>query len=394
MVESVAHGDDWVEGYDDDDDSGDCQIDEYDLTATPNDFNVKTIFDYIEAGVIKIPSLQRNYVWEINRASKLIESLILGLPVPPIFLYEAARNEFLIIDGQQRLFSIFYFIKQRFPKPDKRVKLRRLVVRHGKVPDEVLHDDNYFTDFKLKLPGNVPEQINKFNRLQYDTLDSYKLQFELRPLRNVIVKQNAPKNDDSSIYEIFNRLNSGGVNLSRAEIRVTLYPSAFYNMLYQVNELPEWKRLLCQPEPSLRGEDVEILLRGFAFLIEGDNYTSPLDKFLNQFAKQCQSYDKERSDYLKGIFTTFLGASVKLPEEAFFNKSNRFNTALFEAVFRAVCWERFQNNQFVDGIISYEKIKKLKNDEAFLLTLQKGGTMSKANVTTRLQRATEIVGAL
>jgi uncharacterized protein with ParB-like and HNH nuclease domain len=55
-------------------------------------------------------------VWDLGRASKLIESLLLGLPVPQIFLYEAARNEFLVIDGQQRLMSIYYFIKQRFPK--------------------------------------------------------------------------------------------------------------------------------------------------------------------------------------------------------------------------------------------------------------------------------------
>ena len=74
---------------------------EYDLTATPNDFNVLTIHSFIESGAVKIPAFQRNDVWDIKRASKLIESLILGLPVPQILPYEEARNSFLVIDGQQ-----------------------------------------------------------------------------------------------------------------------------------------------------------------------------------------------------------------------------------------------------------------------------------------------------
>src|SRR5260370_27909647 len=81
-------------------DDDDFQIDEYDLTATPNDFNVLTIFNFIQSGAVKIPGFQRNYVWDIKRASKLVESLILGLPVPQLFLYEESRNKFLVIDCQ------------------------------------------------------------------------------------------------------------------------------------------------------------------------------------------------------------------------------------------------------------------------------------------------------
>jgi uncharacterized protein with ParB-like and HNH nuclease domain len=116
----------WLEDYADPDSSqdDDFQIDEYDLTSTPNDFNVLTIVSFIKSGAVKIPGFQRNYVWDINRASKLIESLILGLPVPQIFLYEEARNKFLVIDGQQRLMSIYYFVSQRFPLKEKRGELR------------------------------------------------------------------------------------------------------------------------------------------------------------------------------------------------------------------------------------------------------------------------------
>src|SRR5215213_8856197 len=101
-------------------------IKEYDITASPNDFNLLTLFSFIDAGAVKIPGFQRNYVWDIKRASRLIESLLIGLPIPQIFLYEDKRNSFLVIDGQQRLMSIYYFIKKKFPRESKRVELRRI----------------------------------------------------------------------------------------------------------------------------------------------------------------------------------------------------------------------------------------------------------------------------
>lgn len=219
----------------------DFQIDEYDLTATPNDFNVLTIFNFIERGAVKIPGFQRNFIWDIVRASKLIESLILGLPVPQIFLYEESRNNFLVIDGQQRLMSIYYFMKQRFPRKEKRVELRSVFDKHGRIPDEVLFKDDYFTTFNLSLPERLPDRPNKFKGLNYATLGDHKTQFELRPIRNVIIKQNVPKDDDSSVYEIFNRLNTGGINLKPQEIRASLHHSHFYDMLFEINMLPGLK---------------------------------------------------------------------------------------------------------------------------------------------------------
>jgi hypothetical protein len=121
MNDMSTSANDWFEDYaDNEEGEGDGQIEEYDLTATPNDFNVLTINNFIESGAVKIPGFQRNYVWDRVRASKLIESLILGLPIPQVFLYERSRNEFLVIGGQQRLMSLYYFIKQRFPRNEIR----------------------------------------------------------------------------------------------------------------------------------------------------------------------------------------------------------------------------------------------------------------------------------
>jgi uncharacterized protein with ParB-like and HNH nuclease domain len=188
-------------------------INEYEITTSPNDFNIKTMYDFIKSGAINIPGFQRNYVWDIKRASKLIESIIIGLPIPQIFLYQESRNKFLVIDGQQRLMSLYYFIEQRFPKDEKRTILRRIFEEYGKIPDEILGNDNYFTKFNLQLPSTLPNQPNKLNGISYATLDEYKIAFDLRTIRNIIIKQNFPEEDDSCIYEIFNRLNSGGINL-------------------------------------------------------------------------------------------------------------------------------------------------------------------------------------
>jgi uncharacterized protein with ParB-like and HNH nuclease domain len=185
----------WFDDYAEDEDE--IQIDEYDITATPNDFNVSTLFNFIESGAVRIPGFQRNFVWDQVRSSKLIESLILGIPVPQLFLYEQSRNRFLVIDGQQRLMSLYYFIKRRFPRKEKRVELRAIFDKDGTIPDAVLHDDAFFDDFKLKLSNKLPNQKNKFHGLNYSTLGDYKTQFDLRPIRNIVVKQNGPADDDS-----------------------------------------------------------------------------------------------------------------------------------------------------------------------------------------------------
>src|SRR5712664_2274345 len=153
----------WFDDYAEEADE--IQVEEYDITAAPNDFNILTIFSFLESGAVRIPGFQRNYVWDIGRASKLIESLILGLPVPQVFLYEVERNKFLVIDGQQRLMSIYYFIKQRFPRKDKRSDLRAIFDQHGNIPDNVMHDDTFFDNFRLKLAEALPNHPNRFKGL-------------------------------------------------------------------------------------------------------------------------------------------------------------------------------------------------------------------------------------
>lgn len=365
-------------------------IGEYEIITTPNDFNIKTLFDFIDSGVITIPEFQRNYVWDIKRASKLIESIIIGLPVPQIFLYEEGRNKFLVIDGQQRLLSIYYFIKQRFPRKDKRTELRRIFDLQGRMPPETLHDDKYFTNFNLVLPGKLPNQQNKFNGLNYSTLDEYRTTFDLRTLRNVVIRLVHPKNDNSAIFEIFHRLNTGGVNLSAQEIRMSLYHSDFYVMLSRINTRPEWRRLIGLAEPDLYMKDLEFLLRGFSMLIKGESYKPSMAKFLNGFSMDARSFTQQQVSYLESLFDSFLKSCTDLSSNSFESAGGRFGITVFESIFVAVCHEPYAEGQLVGGNIDPDSVKQLKRDLAFLDAAQQG-TSSKINVSKRLERAQAII---
>jgi len=368
---------------------------EYDITASPNDFNIKTIYSFIDAGVVKIPGFQRHYVWDIKRASKLIESLIIGLPIPQLFLYEEGKNKFMVIDGQQRLMSIYYFIKRRFPRKEARAELRQVFNETGTISDAILYDNKYFTEFNLDLPNNLPQVKNKLHGLNYATLGEHQFQFDLRPLRNIIIKQNDPDND-SAIYEIFNRLNTGGVNLAPQEIRASLFHSKFYEMLFKINMLPEWRKLIKMPQHDLHMKDIETILRSFAMLISGDKYSPSLAMFLNDFAKKCRKFDEIAIEYLHQLFVSFIKAASKLPDGVFISqRTSKFSTLLFEATFTAALANCKKNNILPNNepTLNIEEIKQLEMDETFQKASLEGTTKS-TNVSFRLETAKRIITPL
>ena len=372
-----------------DEDSG-YPISEYDIVSSPNDFNTKTLVDFIDSSVVTIPGFQRNYVWDIKRASRLIESLVVGLPVPQVFLYERARDEFVLIDGQQRLMSIYYFVKGRFPKKAKRPELRLTSAERSNVGAELLADDQYFNDFQLNLPEAVPGQTNRLHKLRYSDLsDAERTAFDLRTIRHIIVRQMHPENDDA-MYEIFNRLNSGGMNLTPQEIRRCAYDSKFYDMLYETNVQSEWRDLVGRQVPDIHMRDVEILLRGFAMLINGDSYRPSMVKFLNQFSKDAKAFDVSRLEQLARLLDSFLDSCSGLSGNAFHNTQGRFSPTIFESVFVAACEHPYKLGQLVEGKISESSLSALKEDDEFKSATQ-SRTADSTNVGIRLDRARAIL---
>lgn len=382
---------DWFEAEKDDDDEEGYSVREYDVTAVPNDFNIRTIYDFVDSGVVSIPGFQRNYVWDQKRASKLIESLLIGLPIPQIFLYEEARNKFSVIDGQQRLMSIYFFKKKRFPRIERRSALRKIATESGTIPAEVLSDDEFFVNFNLQLPARIPTQKNPFDKLNYDTLGDYQSTFDLRTVRNIVIRQNSPDDDDSSIYEIFNRLNSGGINLTPQEIRVSLYHSKFYTMLDRINQQPIWRKLIGQDEPDLHAKDVEILLRAFAMLWYGSEYKPSMTRFLNMSSRRFKALKDEDISYCEQLFVSFLNSCSALDSKSFISRlGTRFNISTFEAVFVALAGVPFSKRELISKSISIENLEKLKADPDFVgATLT--STASSSNVALRKSKANDLL---
>lgn len=380
----------WYEELVEEEEGSDSIVTEYDITSTPNDFNISTLFSLIDNGVIKMPPFQRNYVWDEKRASKLIESIILGLPVPQVFLYEQGKNSFYVIDGQQRLLSIYFFMKQRFPTKEGKAILRQYLTGDTKIDSDVLSNDKYFKNFSLNLPSLTSKEKNKFDKVKFETLGEYKYTFEiLRTIRSVVIKQNEP-DDDSSIYEIFNRLNTGGQNLMPQEIRMSLYYSAFYKKLFEINNMPQWRALLRQPKEDIHFKDIEILLRSFAMLFEYEQYSSPMGKFLNTFSKKANLFKIDNINYLYKLFVSFLDSCSNLDENIFCTKNNQFSISLFESVFVATAKPFFDKEKLINVKIINSSVIELKDDASFIGSNQRS-VASKSNVTNRINRAILLV---
>lgn len=379
--------------YEGDDDSNDQDISftEYEISASPNDFNVRTLYDFIDSGIVKIPGFQRNYVWDLKRASKLIESLLIGIPIPQIFLYEQGKNNFLVIDGQQRYFTIYFFKNKRFPKKEKRFELRKIFDDNKGIPENILADNNYFVDFNLALPEQLPLRKNKYSKLNYATLsEEDRIAFDYRTIRNIIIKQNSPEDGDSVVFEIFNRLNSGGVNLKPQEIRTSLYHSRFYDMLYRLNLDVNWRNLTPQKTPDLNMKDVEILLRGFAMLINHDIYSPSLTKFLNNFSSNAKKYSEEDIAYYESLFKAFAASAAAIDTKIFFSKNGRFNIAIYESIFIALSEDAFKAKNTSVKNTDITKIQNLKEDKDFIAASQ-SNTASTTNVILRINKAKELL---
>lgn len=379
--------DDWAEVGDEPDDD-DVQVDDYDIAASPNDFNTLTIFNFIDSGAVQIPGFQRNYVWDIKRASKLIESLIVGLPVPQVFLYEQDRNSFIVIDGQQRLLTIFFFMKGRFPRKAKRAELRQILATSREIPEEILHDDVYFENFTLRLPQVAPDRPNRFSRLKYTTLGDYKTAFDLRTIRNIIVKQLRPSDGDSSVYEMFSRLNSGGVNLRPQEIRSSLYYSPFMAMLAEFNLTEHWRSVLGGREPDLNLRDVEILLRSTAMWRSDESeFRSSMAQFLNNFSAQARSLTEDSVQRTREMLEWVSREVADLDGSRYFFRSGKFSVTTFEAFFAAVAAKHASDPTFD---ITADLLEAFRDDTE-LQEFTQERTNARVNVTGRLRRARELV---
>ena len=383
-------------------------LENFKLTTTPNDFNIATIISFLDAGIIKIPEFQRNFVWDIKKSSRLIESLIIGLPIPQMFLFEKARNELFVIDGQQRLMSLYFFYKGRFPKKEFLVQLKDVNnSRNSKnfIPESDLADNAKFEDFVLNLNSKSNPNSNRLHGQKYATLDPSTdfASLNISTIRNMIIKPSEESpNNLYAMFEIFNRLNSGGMNLNNQEIRMSLFFSTFMIKMTEMNKNTIWRRIFGSEKPDLRFKDIEYILRLFAMALAGGespkvnfdptkkviNYPNSILGFLNNMGKYAQRFDEDYVNKLQDFWNQFMNNIQNIENYRFSfssSKTNKISITFFEAVFYAA-YDRFFKGENFD--ITSDYLDMLKQDSEFKAA-SSDKTTSRNNINKRLEIANE-----
>lgn len=210
---------------------------------------------------LEIPEFQRKFVWTLEQSSKFIESLMLGLPIPSLMFYEDANSKQLIVDGQQRMKTILLFV--------------------GAIDINSLekHERNRHL-FKLKGLSNGSQYCN---RSYADFTEQEKGIFLYKRKLDVNLITLKDPNDLTSIYYIFERLNTGGTPLTAQEIRNCIYDGPFNKFIKKLNQYENWKKFFTNKTALSHRKDIELILRFFALYDRESLYKRPMKEFLSKY---------------------------------------------------------------------------------------------------------------
>ncbi|HMQ94808.1 MAG TPA: DUF262 domain-containing protein [Amaricoccus sp.] len=326
----------------------------YSITTFGADFDVDGIISRMDRGDIFIPEFQRNFVWKKPQASRFIESILLGLPVPSIFLYREASQRHLIVDGLQRLTTLRAFSKERWPDSDKVFKL---------------------VDVKPKFEGRTLTELSEEDQRRFR--DSV--------LHAMIIMQSSPENDQSSVYHIFDRLNSNGTPLQPQEVRAAIYHGRLQQLLGELNEGDDW-RAIFGPKHN-RSKDQELILRFLALRFNHQSYQKPMQKFLNGFMEDYRDISVEQSRKWATIFNNTSNLVVRALGNRPFRPQRALNVAIFDAVMVAVSL----NASASENAISDAYGKLLHNPSFERATTR--ATSDETSVESRISLAMEAISA-
>ncbi len=328
-------------------------VKQYTITGYGADFDVEGIVKRLKRDDIEIPGFQRDFVWSKSKASRFIESLLMGLPVPGIFLYrEKGSQKLLVIDGQQRLRSLRYYFE-------------------GKFKDSEL-------TFSLQSLGS------RFNGLAYeDLLEADKRRLNDSIIHASIIQQEAPDDNGSSQYSIFERINTTSTPLSPQEIRSAIYGGPFNDMIQDLNESEAWRTLF--GNKSTRKRDEELILRFLALYFRFDNYQPPMKSFLNQFMsdnKEMEVYDESE---MRKVFQDTTEVILKKLGQDAFKPRGPLNAAVQDSLMFGIARRLDHGPILADIVEEYDDLKQNKEFGDLIYSQ----TSHLENVRRRVQLATE-----
>lgn len=308
----------------------------YGISSYGADYDVEGLVKRLKRKDIFIPPFQRDYVWNQAEASRLIESFLLGLPVPGVFLAkESDSNKLSVIDGQQRLKSLLFFYEGFFNP--KEGDTRKVVFRLKNVQE--------------KFEGKTYEDLEEEDRIKLD--DSI--------IHATIIKQETPTDDNTSIYHVFERLNTGGRKLTPQEIRAAIYIGKLNELISELNNYPAWRELFGKKNNRLK--DQEMILRFFAMYKSLNNYSKPLKEFLNKFNGKYRNPNNEELERLSRIFKRTTDIILENIGKSAFRPDRVFNASAFEVLMVGIANRIDENIDFE----SFSKdINTLYQDQNFV----------------------------
>lgn len=295
----------------------------YTINTTGADMTLELLSNKIESGDIEIPEFQRGHVWPIAKASKLIESFLLGLPVPQIFLYqEPITRKLLVVDGQQRLRAIHAYFKG---------------IYKGKV---------------FRLTGIESE----WNGKTFDELgDPDKRRLKNIPLRSTIFEQVDPS-DDTSIFEVFERLNTGGMLLTAQEVRNAVISGDLNKLTKELNQYSAWRNLNGRTTADDRFRDVELVLRFIALEDSYETYKKSMNTFLNSYLTDHKTLTPEAQQKITKKFRRTMDVIIDKIGSGAFRPKKAVSAALADAVYVGIC--KNLHNLPNDILIRYKNLLK------------------------------------
>lgn len=333
---------------------------QYEITSYGADIDSEGFVGRLRRGDVYIPPFQRDYVWSQKEASRFIESLLLGLPVPGVFLArDRDSKRLLVIDGQQRLRTLEFFFGGFFnPQPD--AKRKRVFELQG---------------VQKQFEGRTYEKLEDVDRITLN--DSI--------IHATIVKQESPEGDQSSVYHIFERLNTTGRKLSPQQIRVAIYHGSCIDAMHALNDHNSWRDIYGRNSKTLKDE--ELILRFLGMFYFSDKYTRPMKEFLNTCVEKLIQRGEASVPEWQTLFTSTidfvhaaLGASAFKPERA-------INAAVYDSVTVGAARCLQSGPAPAPTVFAGAYLQLLRNEEYSALV--SSATADDTNVARRLHLAIE-----
>ncbi|MDM8545290.1 DUF262 domain-containing protein [Candidatus Venteria ishoeyi] len=322
------------------------------ITSYSISYSIWTLIDLIQHQELELePEFQRNFVWDKRMASLFIDSLLIGFPTPNLFFgRNSSREDFIVIDGLQRLKTIYFFITEQFSTGEG----FRLVELDGRS-----WDGCSFSELPLNLQRRLKNSV-----------------------QNATVIDDIDFNPDI-VHELFYRINTGGIPLTNQEVRNCVYIGEFNRTLHYVNTYPAWRRLLGTSQPHARLADIELVLRIMSLIDAHEQYRPPMHRFLSRF--QSEHRDNTMSEYASLFEKVSDLLTIDIDGTPFKNKGV-VKRNLLETVFVAlgVC---VRNNYRVGDVKSgIEQFSQVIEENRNLRT----ATTSTAVIRERIQLALDI----